>query len=161
MTTTNDILSKEKMRIEMIKSDIDTYHGNLKMEFNNVTRKITSMVNDIKNDAAFSHVRNDLESAYKISKATRFKNVERQNNTTFEKLSVAKAAAMVKHIENSIDKAKRYGSSELQEKIKSLTPSVDILKNNGKALESNLHRLHGVEANASSISASVSKPPSI
>ena len=134
MTTTNDILSKEKMRIEMIKSDIDTYHGNLKMEFNNVTRKITSMVNDIKNDAAFSHVRNDLESAYKISKATRFKDVERQNNTTFEKLYVAKAAAMVKHIENSIDKAKRYGSSELQEKSNHLHQKCGYLEEQWKSV---------------------------
>ena len=153
--------TKANIQREMIKSDIETYHGNLKLEFSNVARKITAMVGDIKNDPHFSYVRDDLEKAYKVAKATRFKDKEREHRSTYEKLSVAKASAVVNALEKAIDQSKRHGSASLQEKVKTLIPSVDILRNNGKALQSNMNRLHGAEKTAQNISGSASKPPRI
>ena len=169
MTKTTEIVNKvlaqiaEKVEAEckIIKSDIETYSSNLNIEFVQVSHKVRSIANDLRNDPTFSNVADNLNKTLKIAEANRFKDPARNAKSTYTQLTAAKADAMVRHLSDALDTSKRLGSANLQERLNALKPSLDTLSNNKSAIMSNLQRLKRIENRVESNQKTITKPPSI
>ena len=114
MSTAEQELNQVAMQKEVIRSDIQTYSTNLKLEFALLSQKVRAISNDLRNDPNFSQVSEDLSKAQRIVEATRFKDPERQSKATYEQLTAAKADAAVRHLRSAIDTAKKTGAGRLK-----------------------------------------------